>query len=301
VSDVYRVPGYACPRCRTAALRVYGERLVCDECHGMMLGGADFLRACEYEAAAPLTLAFLDEHTESARGGEEHASLACPRCTRALQACTVELGGRAYKTAMLRCESDGVWIDVDKLVALLALIHRKHGGGFFRGTSGPGGPGLRMGPNGLPVRPLAPAAAGLRISEWRHHHPVKRPKPPAVDPYADRTLRCPACEDAKLAFAGDRWVCGTCSGAFVQNPALTALVQEMVNQPWELPAPTGAAGPRPCPVCTQPMLVETLEAVAIDRCEEHGLWFDQAELGALLEHAGEPSRGVGAWLRGLFG
>lgn len=300
MSDVYRAPGYPCPRCRTAALRVYGERLVCDECHGMMLGTADFLRACEYEAAAQLTLAFLDERTEIAHGGEEHAALACPRCTRALRPCKVELGGRAYKTAMLRCESDGVWIDVDRLVGLLALIHRRHGGGT-RGLAGGGqGPGVRTGLDGLPVPQFAPASSGLRISEWRHHH-VKRPKPPAVDPYADRALRCPACDDAKLAFAADRWVCAACRGAFVQNAALAALVQEMINQPWELTAPTGAAGTRPCPVCTQPMLVETLEAVPIDRCAAHGLWFDQAELGAVLEHAGEPPRGVGAWLRRLFG
>ena len=70
MTDVYRAPGYACPRCAGAgcsgaALRVYGERLVCDECHGMMLGAADFRRACEEDAGAPLTVAFVDAHDDA--------------------------------------------------------------------------------------------------------------------------------------------------------------------------------------------------------------------------------------------
>lgn len=297
MTDVYRAPGYACPRCAGAgcsgaALRVYGERLVCDECHGMMLGAADFRRACEEDAGAPLTVAFVDAHDD--------AALACPRCTRPLQASRVELGGDAYKTELWRCDGDGVWIDVDALVGLLAVVARKHGRAGHRGLSDGSRTGPRIGPNGLPVTRYAVASASLRISGWWDHPHQRPPRPPAIDPYAGRTLRCPACGGA-LAFAGDRWGCATCHGVFVQAAALAELVSEMTGQPWELPASTGAPTERACPVCEAALRGEVIEGVTIDRCAEHGLWFDEAELGAVLEHAGEPARGLGAWLRRLFG
>jgi Zn-finger nucleic acid-binding protein len=49
------------------------------------------------------------------------------------------------------------------------------------------------------------------------------------------------------------------------------------------------------------MVVEVLEAVTIDRCSPHGVWFDEAELQTALHHASEPHRsGVGSWVKQLF-
>ena len=51
---------------------------------------------------------------------------------------------------------------------------------------------------------------------------------------------------------------------------------------------------------TKPL--EDIERVPIDRCAEHGLWFDPSELLVMLERASgqfEP-RGVRAWLEKLF-
>jgi hypothetical protein len=293
MTDVYRAPGYECPRCPGAALRAYGDRLVCDECHGMMMGPVDFREACEDDAGAPLTVAFVDD----ALGDPEVR--ACPRCARPLLPCRVELGGDAYPTAMWRCDGDGVWIDVDALVGLLAMIARKHGRAGHRGLSDGSRTGPRIGPSGLPVTRHAVASAGLRIGGWWDRPHPRRAQPPAVDPYADRTLRCPACGGG-LAFTGDRWGCATCHGVFVHAVALAELVSEMTGQPWELPASIGAPVERACPVCATAMRGETVEGVAIDRCVEHGVWFDDAELGAVLEHAGEPATGLGAWLRRLF-
>lgn len=102
-------------------------------------------------------------------------------------------------------------------------------------------------------------------------------------------------------FQGDRWTCATCLGAFIQEPALTGLVAEMIDGPWELPPPVGSVGPRACPVCTQPMTIETTESVTLDRCAGHGLWFDAGELATTLEHAGGlHDGGVRAWVKKLF-
>lgn len=77
---------------------------------------------------------------------------------------------------------------------------------------------------------------------------------------------------------------------------------DMSGALWDMPAPTGTPGTRACPMCTTPMVVEDLERVPIDRCAEHGVWFDPSELTLALENASnefEP-RGVRAWLKKLF-
>jgi len=50
------------------------------------------------------------------------------------------------------------------------------------------------------------------------------------------------------------------------------------------------------------MQVERFEDVEIDRCPEHGVWFDPTELGDALEHASGVGRGRGiaAWLKRLL-
>ena len=61
---------------------------------------------------------------------------ACPRCTRAMTAChlDVRLGGEHPKLRpeLDRCEAHGIWFDTDELVKIFELLHRavwKHGGG----------------------------------------------------------------------------------------------------------------------------------------------------------------------------
>src|SRR3954465_3568848 len=121
-----------------------------------------------------------------------------------------------------------------------------------------------------------------------------------VSAFQDKTLGCPSCKDTKLQFAGDRWSCTTCAGCFVEDAALAGMVQEMTNQPWEVPPLTGAGSDRQCPVCSKLMVVEVLEAVTIDRCLPHGVWFDDSELQTALHHATEPNKGVGSWVKRLF-
>jgi Zn-finger nucleic acid-binding protein len=130
-----------------------------------------------------------------------------------------------------------------------------------------------------------------------------RPPPVAISAFRHRDLACPVCE-SDLALNIDRWTCAHCAGTFVENFSLEAMVSEMKSAPWQLPATSGERGALPCPVCTDPMHVETLERVSIDRCGEHGVWFDPLALGAALHHASpiheRPSSGVAAWLRRFF-
>jgi hypothetical protein len=96
-------------------------------------------------------------------------------------------------------------------------------------------------------------------------------------------------------------VCAQCAGTFVQNAAFEAMAQDISNDYFELPAPTGEPGPRACPVCAQAMVVDAVEKVAIDRCAAHGIWFDANELSVALERAsGQFDRGIRGWLRRIF-
>jgi hypothetical protein len=143
-----------------------------------------------------------------------------------------------------------------------------------------------------------PASSALAISNWHDHRP--RVHTLFVSAHKDRRLGCPACKETALSYQGHRWGCATCAGSFVENAALAAMIAEMSQQPWAAPAVSGAPGDRACPLCGAAMLVELLEAVTIDRCADHGVWFDDEELQAALHHAGAPPLGIGGWLKQLF-
>ncbi|HUX02863.1 MAG: zf-TFIIB domain-containing protein [Phycisphaerae bacterium] len=55
-------------------------------------------------------------------------------------------------------------------------------------------------------------------------------------------------------------------------------------------APADAIEPRPCPVCGQPMLVNTRLGVAFNVCPEHGTWLDRGKLQMLLAQMRGPAR-----------
>ena len=55
-------------------------------------------------------------------------------------------------------------------------------------------------------------------------------------------------------------------------------------------APADASAPRPCPICGQPMLVNTRLGVAFNVCPEHGTWLDRGKLQMLLAQMRGPTR-----------
>lgn len=137
----------------------------------------------------------------------------------------------------------------------------------------------------------------LAISHWESARPLVHTV--FVTAYRGYRLICPVCSGQPLAFEGDRWVCVRCAGSFVEDAALVAMISDIAHVPWELPATSAAAGTRPCPVCKTAMAAERLEEVQVDRCAGHGVWFDDRELAAALEHAGTAERPHG-WLHRLF-
>lgn len=238
---------------------------------------------------------------------EGPAGKACPRCAGELQLARVAVSQIVLHGSLMRCERDGVWVPQGVLAGAFALASRRGHAGNAHGTRAYGGvsgglPFPGAGRAGVTVDSRAgfgsgPASAGLAIGQWADSRP--RVHTLFVSAYKDRALGCPACKDTKLHFQGDRWACAACGGCFVEDAALSAMVIEMTGRPWQPPAVQGGPGERACPVCDKPMLVEVLEAVTIDRCEGHGVYFDPDELQTALAHAAEPHH-VGSFLQRLF-
>lgn len=130
------------------------------------------------------------------------------------------------------------------------------------------------------------------------------PEEVAADP-TDRV--CPACGNGRFLSSralGDTKLtvleCGVCAGLWLgaevfrtleerarrvasQSPDPVALRTEAGSRPRVPPS----AGPfyRPCPACRTPMTrinFERVSGILIDRCRDHGIWFDATELDAVL-------------------
>jgi Zn-finger nucleic acid-binding protein len=115
-------------------------------------------------------------------------------------------------------------------------------------------------------------------------------------------LACPECQEA-LELVGKLWPCERCAGVFVENAPFEEMVVEIAGGPWVLPATSGQPGARACPACRAPMHVESFHGSELDRCAQHGIWFDDAELADVLANSPveTPPSGIGGWLGRLFG
>lgn len=103
-------------------------------------------------------------------------------------------------------------------------------------------------------------------------------------------LTCPSCQIA-LTEAGRTVRCARCDGAWIHEDVLVGMLQEtasaMVFLPWMPREARDGEPARPCAVCSQAMQPVSLGTVALDRCTDHGVWFDATELAAVLKHAKE--------------
>jgi ribosomal protein S27AE len=282
----------SCPRCQQP-LREHAQRMVCDSCQGMLVTSDD-LATSIHELGATTT-------TELEARDLEPATALCPRCGNAMQSCTLRLGTHELKGRFLRCEADGIWLSQEQLVGELARGSRKGHAGGRSGLSSAANAFAAVAPQGS----AAAAAAGVgRAFTQNQRTPIGYRAPRVriafVSAFKGRELACPACAK-QLAFRGDQWVCSDCAGTFVENAALVAMVQEITQAYWEIPASTGTQGPRACPACSAPMTVDKHESVEIDRCAKDGVWFDETELAALLLDTTTQPKSTGGWLRRLFG
>ena len=284
----YRENANACPACG-AALREFHDRLVCDDCNGMLIGADDFAAS----------LRDLDGKDEPITASElDAAGKKCPGCDRELQHAKLARG-KATLWRGLWCEHDGLWAERDAMVATFARVERRggsHGGRRYETTGPGGGMNAALGSIREAFGSRRPASAALAISQ-PHRRPLVHTA--FVSAFAGVELGCPACAGEQLAFEIDRWTCARCAGSFVEDAALVAMVSEMTNAPWELPRPSGEPSARTCPRCAAAMTTETFEGVTIERCAGHGAWFDERELATALHHAAQPES-TGGWLRRLF-
>ena len=97
-------------------------------------------------------------------------------------------------------------------------------------------------------------------------------------------LSCPVC-DSPLDEAGRTFRCVLCEGAWVAEDTLVAILEQRASTLVELPWQARQDKPRPCAECKAEMQTVNLGSVALDRCENHGVWFDADELTALLKQA----------------
>ena len=275
MTDAYRSAGYVCPSCPGGApLREYGTRLVCDACDGILLSVEDFASQVRGEEVR-----VIDD------GG---ATRPCPRCLRPMRGCVLVVGGRHLDQPLVRCERDGIWFGDGTLMEAYEAIGSGPSAPAGRGDGGFGP--MYGGPTGRRV-------LGRARRKSADHAARATPAPSAL---SGQRLSCPnpGCGGRALRHEASRWRCGSCEGLFVENEALAALIGEMLEAPWQLQPGAGAPGSRRCPACASALTVEQLEGVTVDRCADHGVWFDPAELEEALQHAaGVDGSTVVSWWR----
>ena len=114
------------------------------------------------------------------------------------------------------------------------------------------------------------------------------------DPFRDQHRTCPAC-NAPLREFRSRLVCDACEGMLAPLADLAFAIEEITGVVPAFVYADEAPGKRACPACHAPMSSFKLRlqledelvkaAPALDRCAEHGIWFDQDELADVFEVA----------------
>lgn len=97
-------------------------------------------------------------------------------------------------------------------------------------------------------------------------------------------MKCPV-DATPLEEAGRTMKCATCEGAWVREDVLVAILEQRASTLVELPWAPREDRPRPCAECGASMQTVNLGSVALDRCAQHGVWFDANEMTSLLRQA----------------
>jgi Zn-finger nucleic acid-binding protein/ribosomal protein L40E len=228
--------------------------------------------------------------------------LSCPACHRQIDATSLAVGSR------FRCRC-GAMMAVPEIASREAAVVRCASCGAARETGAKScaycGSDFTIHEQDLDT--ICPSCLA-RISDsarFCHHCGTAiAPEELAADP-TDRV--CPACGEGRFLHSralGDTGStaleCGVCAGLWL-GAEVFRLIEERARQgaapiadPAELRAeaatrrklPTNG-GPfyRPCPACRTPMTrinFERVSGILLDRCHDHGIWFDATELDAVL-------------------
>jgi Zn-finger nucleic acid-binding protein len=89
-------------------------------------------------------------------------------------------------------------------------------------------------------------------------------------------MRCPDCASPHLDAEGE---CERCHGVWLTEAAIV----DRIHRELDLGPP--ALAELPCPVCATPMPTALLFGIEIDRCREHGVWFDKGEIDDVVRRA----------------
>jgi hypothetical protein len=118
------------------------------------------------------------------------------------------------------------------------------------------------------------------------------------DPYLHE---CPSC-GAGLREHGGRLCCDHCHGMFLTSADLARAIDEITAVACSVTFRDDARGDRTCPRCSAAMVVCRLTVqvdsndvqpkTALERCDEHGVWFDDIELADVFRvlHAATSQR-----------
>jgi hypothetical protein len=111
-------------------------------------------------------------------------------------------------------------------------------------------------------------------------------------PYRDADFRCPACSSGLRPFH-QRLCCDDCRGIMLQLTDFQTAIAAMTAIAPRLEFIDAKAGTRPCPHCRLPMTTCRVQITlddnhvtaraTIDRCDQHGIWFDDSELSQVLD------------------
>ncbi len=112
------------------------------------------------------------------------------------------------------------------------------------------------------------------------------------DPYRSAPHPCPSCKTTLRDFH-KRLVCDACDGMFLALDDLNEQIRQLTGVIPSLAFHDEAPGQRACPHCTGLMSTLRLEVAidtehvkpkpVLDRCAQHGIWFDGEELAAVFQ------------------
>ncbi len=129
MTEPYRERQNTCPECGVP-LRVFGKRLCCDRCEGILLALADFAHSIDELTRIEPTVALVHE---------QPGHRPCPTCGAGMATCRLELAMMDQivkpKPEVDRCASHGIWFGAEKLADVYVAVERVFGS--HGGSSGP--------------------------------------------------------------------------------------------------------------------------------------------------------------------
>ena len=127
MSGPYRDRELVCPACH-AKLRVFYQRLCCDECDGILLELADLTTSISELTGIDPEIGFL---------GERPGRRPCPHCARTMSVCRLDVAlmnqRPTLRPALDRCVAHGVWFDATELAKVFEVLHRAVSPHGYRG------------------------------------------------------------------------------------------------------------------------------------------------------------------------